>query len=86
MILSEPECLRGISAQVYLRTWLKTTGFIQINNSCSQGVPCFFKKVLFVYLLVFFLAALGLHCCTWTFCSYTAWGPLFLVVRGFSLR
>ena len=54
MILSEPECLRGISVQIYLRTWLKTTGFIQINNSCFQGVPCFFKKVLFVYLLVFF--------------------------------
>ena len=44
MILSEPECLQGMSAQICLRTWLETTGFIPINNSCFQGTPPTFLK------------------------------------------
>ena len=29
---------------------------------------------------IFFLAALGLHCCTWTFSSCKEWRLLFVVV------
>ena len=40
--------------------------------------PFFFLR--FIYL--FFLAALGLRCCTWAFSSCNEWGLLFVVVRG----
>ena len=44
---------------------------------------CFFfsflKKLLSIYL---FLAALGLHCCTWAFSSCGEQGLLFIAVRG----
>ena len=35
----------------------------------------------YIYLY-FFLAALGLHCCTWTFSSYSERELLFVVVHG----
>ena len=38
-----------------------------------------FKINLFIYL---FLAALGLHCCTWAFSSCGERGLLFIVVHG----
>ena len=41
---------------------------------------CFF---VFINLLIYlFLAALGLHCCAWAFCSCSERGLLFLAVRG----
>ena len=39
----------------------------------------FYKFIYFIYL---FLAVLGLHCCTWAFCSCGEWGLLFVVVCG----
>ena len=33
-------------------------------------------------LFFFFLAELGLHCCTWAFSSCSEWGLLFVAVRG----
>ena len=38
-----------------------------------------FKKILRIYL---FLAALGLHCCAWAFCSCSERGLLFVAVHG----
>ena len=37
---------------------------------------------LFIYLFILFLAALGLHCCTWAFSSCGEWGLLFVAVHG----
>ena len=39
----------------------------------------FFNKFILFYL---FLAALGLHCCTWAFSSCGERGLLFVAVRG----
>ena len=36
-----------------------------------------FKKICFIYL---FLAALGLRCCAWAFCSCGEWELLFVAV------
>ena len=36
----------------------------------------------FIYLIYLFLAALGLHCCTWAFSSCGEQGLLFVEVRG----
>ena len=41
------------------------------------GVSFFFNKCIYL-----FLAALGLHCCTWAFSSCGEQGLLFVVVRG----
>ena len=39
--------------------------------------------ILFYFLkFIYFLAALGLHCCAWAFSSYGKWGLLFAAVRG----
>ena len=46
--------------------------FVYGMKECS-----FFKKSNFIYL---FLAALGLRCCTWAFCSCGERGLLFIVV------
>ena len=35
---------------------------------------------MYVYIYLF-LAASGLHCCAWAFCSCDEWGLLFVVVR-----
>ena len=35
-----------------------------------------------LYLMIFFLAALGLHCCVQAFSSCGEQGPLFVAVRG----
>ena len=35
-----------------------------------------------IYLLIIFLAALGLHCCMWAFSSCGKRGLLFVAVRG----
>ena len=35
----------------------------------------------FIYC-IYFLAALGLRCCAWAFCSCGEQGLLFIVVRG----
>ena len=37
---------------------------------------------LFIYILKFFLAALGLCCSAWAFSSFGEWGLLFIVVHG----
>ena len=34
------------------------------------------------FIIFFFLAALGLHCCAWAFSSCGERGLLFIVVRG----
>ena len=41
---------------------------------------CLFLINLFIYL--FILAVLGLHCCVWAFSSCGKRGPLFVVVCG----
>ena len=43
---------------------------------------CFFFKKHFVLFIYLFLAASGLHCCTWAFSSCGERGLLFVVVRG----
>ena len=42
----------------------------------------FFSKVLFIYYLFIFLAALGLRYCAQVFSSCGRWELLFVVVRG----
>ena len=42
----------------------------------------FFCLVYLFYLLFYFLAALGLRCCTWAFSSCGEWGLLFIAVHG----
>ena len=51
---------------------------ITFVSTCGQQVRllCLF---IFIYFLMYFLAALGLHCCTWAFSSCGEWGPLFVV-------
>ena len=44
--------------------------------------PCYIKKQNFFFLFLFFLAALGLRCCTWAFSSCSEQGLLFVAVRG----
>ena len=41
-----------------------------------------FKKNYFIILLILFLAALGLRCCTWASSSCGEQGLLFIAVRG----
>ena len=36
----------------------------------------------FFFFLIFFLAELGLRCCTRAFFSFGEWGLLFVAVRG----
>ena len=36
----------------------------------------------FFFSFIYFLAVLGLHCCTWAFSSCCEQGLLFVVVRG----
>ena len=43
---------------------------------------CFLKKYLFIYLFIYFLAALGLRCCAQAFSSCSEQGLLSVVVRG----
>ena len=38
--------------------------------------------IVFSFLIYLFLAALGLHCCTWAFSSCGEWGQLFGAVCG----
>ena len=48
----------------------------------QQGVPVFFFNFyLFIYLFVYFLAVLGLRCCTQAFSSCGERGLLFVTVR-----
>ena len=64
---------------------------IYIHSNGAQGFPflhilptlvicCLFLKYKFVYLffIYLFLAALGLHCCTWAFSSCSEWGGVTL--------
>ena len=39
------------------------------------------QKQTFFFFLILFLAALGLHCCTWAFSSCCEQGLLFVAVR-----
>ena len=39
----------------------------------------------FIYLIIYFLAAFGLHCCARAFSSCSEWGLLFVAVRGLPL-
>ena len=50
-----------------------------IGNCLYISLKKSFLKNKFIYL---FLAALGLHCCTWAFSSCGERGLLFVVVRG----
>ena len=74
---------------------------IYIHSNGAQGFPflhilptlvicCLFLKYKFVYLffIYLFLAALGLHCCTWAFSSCSEWGGGYSLLwcTGFSLR
>ena len=38
--------------------------------------------LIYIYITVFFLAVLGLHCCTWAFSSCGKQGLLFVAVHG----
>ena len=52
-----------------------------------HGLLYFFFLINFIYLVIYFLAALCLPCCTWAFSSYSEWGLLFVAgCVGFSLR
>ena len=42
----------------------------------------FLKEHLFIYLLIYLLAVLGLRCCTWAFSSCGEQGLLFAEVHG----
>ena len=58
---------------------------LAIVNSAAMnigGACIFFKKILFIYLFYLFLAALGVHCCTWAFSSCGERGLLFVAVHG----
>ena len=44
--------------------------------------PHLFFKNKFIYFNYLFLAALGLHCCTWAFSSCGEQGLLFVAVHG----
>ena len=48
--------------------------------------PSYFSEHLFIFnflfFFLFFLAALGLHCCARASSSCGEWGPLFVAVRG----
>ena len=52
-----------------------------IFGACFEEITfiILFFKFLFIYL---FLAALSLHCCTWTFSSCSERGLLFIAVSG----
>ena len=41
-----------------------------------------FMYFFFLNFIYLFLAALGLHCCTWAFSSWGEQGLLFVAVRG----
>ena len=41
-----------------------------------------FTDFFFFFLVVYFLAVVGLHCCMWTFSSCSKQGLLFIVICG----
>ena len=43
---------------------------------------CVILSYLFIYVFIYLLAALGLHCCLRAFSSCSERGLLFIVVRG----
>ena len=61
----------GVAAVVVCLNWNPILGFV------SEGfvVVVFFN---FIYLFIYFLAALGLHCCVRPFSSCGKWGLLFV--------
>ena len=42
----------------------------------------FFKKNIYLFIYLLFLAVLGLRFCARAFSSCGEWGPLFIAVRG----
>ena len=57
----------------------------QSQNFFLKPLMCFkinFNYISNVCLFVYFLAALGLHCCTWAFSSCSERGLLFPAVCG----
>ena len=53
------------------------------SQSYSSAPTLLWNCFLFIYFfkinLFYFLAAVGLHCCPWAFCSCGEWGLLFTV-------
>ena len=66
---------------VYLfRLFILSFYAIKPDSYCIYSF--FFKEHLFIYLLIHFLAVLGLRCCMWACSSCGERGLLFVVVCG----
>ena len=66
-------------ARFHLLLWLNS---IPLYIYTTSFFVCLFLFLNFIYLFIYFLAALGLHCCTQAFCSCSQSGLLFVVVCG----
>ena len=52
------------------------------RKNFKEGLLKIFFLIINLFLLLLFLAALGLHCCTWAFSSCGERGLLFVAVHG----
>ena len=57
------------------------------QTRAQTRVPCIGRRILFIFFFInlfmyLFLAALGLHCCAWSFSSGGEQGLLFVMARG----
>ena len=72
--------VKGDTCSLYtiLKVQKRASGEKPVLLLCSHPplalFVCFF---FFKMYLLYFLAAVGLHCCTWAFCSCGEWGLLF---------
>ena len=55
-----------------------------VNRSylCLKNFKQVFQCLTLFFFFNLFLAALGLHCCSWAFSSCGGWGLLFIAVSG----
>ena len=71
---------------VIKKIWIQQSGYLTHvrylagDMATFSTIQAFFYIYKFIYLIYLFLAALGLHCCTWAFSSCGECGLLFVAV------
>ena len=71
--------VKGDTCSLYtiLKVQKRASGEKPVLLLCSHPPLALFFNFIFKIYLLYFLAAVGLHCCTWAFCSCGEWGLLF---------
>ena len=71
-------CIQRIWSSRSKCNWDNWSSFLSFSTSPSHNQHLFF--ILFIYLFIYLLAMLGLHCCMWTFSSCGKQGLLCIAV------